>query len=96
MRPLTVITGILLGSCLSIALSLALVVIVFLLLGDDYPRLQFEFRALVESMLIFLVMTVIAAGSFYTLLTDHRWRYLAQVLLWAGIAATTWYYLPAQ
>ena len=95
MRPLTVITGILLGSCLSIALSLALVVIVFLVLGDDYPRLQFEFRALILSMLIFFVMTIISAGSFYTLLTHHRWRHYAQVLLWAGVAATTWYYLPA-
>lgn len=95
MRPLTVITGILLGSCLSIALSLALVVIVFLVLGDDYPRLQFEFRALVLSMLIFFVMTIISAASFYTLLIHHRWRHAAQVLLWLGVAATTWYYLPA-
>ncbi|MDX1508373.1 MAG: hypothetical protein R3358_08840 [Woeseiaceae bacterium] len=94
MRPLTVITGIVLGSCLSIALSLALVLIVFLVLGDDYPRLQFEFRALLQSLLIFFGMTIISAGSFYTLLVHHRWRHLAQALLWTGLAVTTWYYLP--
>ena len=95
MRPLTVITGILLGSCLSIALSLALVLVVFVVLGDEYPRVQVEFRALLESMLIFLVLTIIAAGSFYTLLIQHRRRLQLQSLLWMGLAATTWYYLPS-
>ena len=39
---------------------LALVLIVFLVLGDDYPRLQHEFRPLLISMTIFLGMTIIA------------------------------------
>jgi hypothetical protein len=49
MRPLTMITGILLGSCLAIFVSLAMVLIVFLVLGDDHPRLQHEFRPLLIS-----------------------------------------------
>ena len=94
MRPLTMITGILLGSCLAIFVSLALVVIVFLVLGDDYPRLQHEFRPLLISMTIFLGMTIISAGSFYSLIIRHRARFLAQALMWCGFAGTTWYYWP--
>lgn len=94
MRPLMVINGILLGSSVSIAVSLIMVLIVFLVLGDDYPRLQYEFRPLVSSLLIFLGMTVVSAGSFYALVIAHRWRLWLQLLMWAGVAATTWYYWP--
>ena len=94
MRPLTMITGILLGSCAAITISLALVLIVFLLLGDDHPRLQHEFRPLLNSMLIFLGMTAISAASFYSLLIGHRARYAAQALMWLGLLGTGWYYWP--
>lgn len=88
------INGILLGSCLSIAVSLLLVLIVFLIIGSDYPRIERELAPLVSSMLIFLVMTIISAGSFYTLLTGHRVRRWLQTLMWAGFLATGWYYWP--
>ena len=94
MRPLTMITGILLGSCAAITVSLALVLIVFLLLGDEQPRLQHEFRPLLTSMLIFLGMTAISAASFYSLLISHRGRFVAQGLLWLGLLGTAWYYWP--
>jgi hypothetical protein len=89
-----VINGILLGSSVSIAVSLIMVLIVFLVIGDEYPRLQYEFRPLVSSLLIFLGMTVVSAGSFYALVIAHRWRFWLQLLMWAGVAATTWYYWP--
>ena len=94
MRPLIVITGILLGSCLAITVSLAAVLVVFLILGDDYPRVAHEFRSLVSSVLIFLLMTAICGASFYALIKNHPLKYWAQALLWAGVAATTWFYLP--
>lgn len=94
MRPLTAINGILLGSCLAITVSLAAVLVVFLILGDDYPRVQTEFDALVASVLIFLGMTAISGASFYTLLINHKARFIAQAALWGGLAATTFYYLP--
>ena len=94
MRPLTAVTGILLGSCVAITISLAAVLVVFLVLGDEYPRLQSEFDALVSSVLIFLVMTAISATSFYTLIINHKARYIAQAALWGGLLATTLYYLP--
>jgi hypothetical protein len=94
MRPLTVITGIILGSCLAITVSLAAVLIVFLIIGDEYPRIQHEFDSLVASVSIFFGMTIFSAGSFYTLLINHRFRLGAQLLMWLGLMATTWYYLP--
>lgn len=94
MRPLTAINGILLGSCVAITVSLAAVLVVFLVLGDDYPRLQAEFDALVASVFIFLGMTAISGASFYTLLINHKARFVAQAVLWGGVVATTLYYLP--
>lgn len=94
MRPLTVITGILLGSCLSIAFSLAAVMLVFLILGDDYPRLSHEIRPLFISFAIFTVMTAISAMSFYTLLKDHVARWPLQGVMWAALAATGVYFWP--
>lgn len=93
-RPLTVITGILLGSCLAITVSLAAVLLVFLILGNEYPRVGHEFDALVTSVLIFFAMTIVCAGSFYSLLVNHRARFWLQLIMWGGVAATTWYYLP--
>ncbi len=94
MRPLTVITGILLGSCLAITVSLSAVLVVFLVLGQDYPRVQHEFRPLLHSTFIFLGMTAISGASFYALAINHWARYWALAIMLAGLAATTWYYLP--
>lgn len=94
MRPLTAVNGLVLGSCLAISISLAMVLIVFLVLGDDYPRLESEFGPLRQSLAIFLTMTVIAALSFYALLINHRARMLGQLALVAGLIATGWYYWP--
>ena len=94
MRPMTVITGILLVSCLSITVSLAAVLIVFLILGDDYPRLRHEFRPLLLSMVIFLAMTITSAMSFYSLIINHRIRHWLQGLMWVSFLTMAWYYWP--
>ncbi len=94
MRPLTVINGILLGSNLAITVSLSAVLLVFVILGDEYPRLQHEFRPLSYSLLIFFGMTTVSAASFYALLINHASRFGLQALLWATIAAAGWYYVP--
>ncbi len=94
MRPLTVITGIVLGTSASIAISLLMVLIVFFLLGDDYPRLEHEFEALTASLVIFLGMTIVSAGSFYAMVIRHRLRLAGQALMWLGVLATGWYYWP--
>ena len=93
-RPLTVISGILLGSCLSIAFSLAAVLIIFTVLGDEHPRLNREFGPLMASFSLFTVMTAICAASFYTLVKHHPARWVAQGLMWAALLATGAYYWP--
>lgn len=94
MGPLTVITGIFLGSCLSIAVSLAAVLLMVVLVGSDDPRLDYEIPALSSSLLIFTALTIICAASFYLLLKRHPARWFAQGLLWAGIAGTALFYWP--
>ena len=94
MRPLTVVTGIIAGSCLSITLSLAAVLFVYLILGDKYPRIDDEFRPLLASLCLFFGMTAISSASFYGLLKNHKAVPLLQLALWSGLAATVYYYLP--
>jgi hypothetical protein len=94
MRPVTAVTLIVLGSCFAIMVSLAAVIIVVLVLGDEYPRLQHEFDPLLRSLAIFVGMTIIATASFFALLKNHNARYWAQAAMWAGLLLTGWYYWP--
>jgi len=94
MRPLTVITGIVLGSCLSITVSLAAVIIIFMILGTDHPRIAYESAGLVASTLIFLALTAISAASFYTLIKHHRTRWWWQGLMWTALVVAVAYFLP--
>lgn len=94
MRPLTVITGIILGSSFSISFSLAAVMVIFLVLGDEHPRLNHEIKPLLGSFAIFTIMTAISALSFYALLKDHVARWPAQFVMWAVVIATGLYYWP--
>lgn len=88
MKPLTVVTGIVLGTCFSIAVSLAAVLLMFLILRDEYPRLAHEFQSLIVSLAIFTAMTAISAVSFYWMLTRHRYRFAGQAALWVGVFVT--------
>jgi hypothetical protein len=74
--------------------SLGAVIIVVLVLGDEYPRLQHEFEPLRSSFVLFLCMTAISTASFYSLLKNHAARYWVQALMWAGLGLTGWYYWP--
>jgi hypothetical protein len=94
MRPLTVVTGIVLGSCLSIAFSLAAVLVIFIALGDDYPRLDREYGPLLASFSLFTGMTAISALSFYALAKHHPARWAAQAVMWAALAGVASYYWP--
>ena len=94
MRPLSVVTLIILGTCFAITFSLAAVLVVVLVLGGEYPRLASEFDTLLESLVIFLGMTAISGASFYLLAKEHAARFWAQLAMWAGLFATGWYYWP--
>ncbi len=94
MRPIAAVTLIILGSCVAITISLAAVVIIVLILGDEYPRLQREFEPLRESLALFVGMTAISALSFYGIIKNHSLRYLGQGAMWLGVLLTGWFYWP--
>lgn len=94
MRPLTVVTLIILGSSFAIMVSLAAVIVIVMILGDEYPRLQREFEPLLASLAVFVGMTAISGGSFYGFVKNHPARYLGHAAMWVGVLLTGWYYWP--
>jgi hypothetical protein len=94
MRPLSVVTLIVLGSSFAITFSLAAVVLVVLLLGSDHPRLASEFDPLLKSLALFLGMTAIAAASFYSLAKELAARYWLQGAMWLSLIGGGYYYWP--
>lgn len=94
MHPLTVVTGILLGSAASIAAGLAVVLFMFFLLADEHPQLAGEMGSLVTNAGLFLGMTAICAASFIGLLKERRWWWLPQAGMWGGLVLLVLYYLP--
>lgn len=94
MRPITVVTGILLGSAASIALGLAVVMLMFFLISAEHPQVSAEIRPLISNTLIFLAMTIICAASFIGLVKRRRWWWLPQAAMWAGLGLIVAYYMP--
>ena len=88
------VTLIILGSCFAIMVSLTAVIIIVLILGDEYPRLQHEFEPLLQSLAIFVGMTAVSASSFYTVMKNNRALYWAQAAMWGGLLLTGWFYWP--
>ncbi len=94
MRPIAAITLIILGSSFAITVSLTAVIIIVLVLGDEYPRLQHEFDPLVSSLLLFVCMTIISALSFYAVVKNHSARLPAQTAMWLGVWGVAAYFWP--
>ena len=74
--------------------TLRAVLLLFFLLMDEHPRLGEELPALLTSTGIFVLMTAICAISFLGLIRRHSWRWIAQLVMWAGVLGTVFYYLP--
>ena len=83
MKPLTVLTGIILGSAASIFLGLAVVLLLFAIVGDGDPRVESQFKPLIQSTLVFMALTGVGAWSFLGLVKDRPWRWWAQLALWS-------------
>lgn len=94
MHPLTVVTGIILGSAAAIAAGLAVVMLMFLLLSGQHPQLSSELGPLATSTLIFLAMTAICAASFISLVKQRHWWWIPQAGMWGGLGLIVLYYLP--
>ena len=95
MRPLTIITGIVMGSSVAISLGLVVAIIVYLAIGLDEPRVKAEFLATVNSIGPFIVLTIASAASFVTMLKTHRFRWACQLMMWGGVVLIGYRFWPA-
>lgn len=94
MRPLTVLTGIVLGSSAATTFGLSATLIVFLVLSNETPQFREELPLLAGYLAIFVGLTAMAGISFIGLARERPWRHWAQVAMWgslAGLAALYWW-----
>jgi hypothetical protein len=92
-RPLTVLTGIILGSAAATTFGLAATLVVFIVLSDEHPQFRSELPLLAVYLAIFLGLTALAGASFIGLARERPWRHWAQAALWATLcilAAVYW------
>lgn len=88
------VVGIILGSSTAIALGLAVVLLIYLLIGADEPAMQREIPALWRNSMIFIGFTAISAMSFYAQVKQKQWASLALVALVLVLAALITFYWP--
>jgi uncharacterized membrane protein len=84
-RPLTVLTGIILGSSAATTFGLAATLVVFIVLSNEHPQFRAELPMLALYMGIFVALTALAGASFIGLARQRPWRRWAQGALWAAL-----------
>jgi hypothetical protein len=87
LRPLTVLTGIVLGSSAATTFGLGATLIVFLVLSGETPRFREELPLLAVYLAIFVALTALAALSFIGQARRRPWRRWAQAAMWSALAA---------
>ena len=85
MRPLTVLTGIILGSSAATTFGLAATLVVFVVLSGEHPQFRSELPLLAVYLAIFLGLTALSGASFIGLARQRPWRRWAQAALWATL-----------
>lgn len=94
MGPLGFLTGVVLGSAASIALVLAMVVVIFALFSGSRAALGEEYPKLLATAGFFAVLAAIAGAAFAGLQRQRPWRWYAQAAMWLALAMLCWYYWP--
>jgi hypothetical protein len=94
MSPLAVLTGIILGSAVTIVIGLAMVIVVFLAMSGEHPALAREYGPLLKSFFLFLGLAFASGYAFVGTLRQQRWLWLAQAGTWLWIALLAAYYWP--
>jgi len=92
-RPLTVLTGIILGSAAATTFGLAATLVVFVVLAGEHPQFRNETPLLAIYLAVFIGLTALAGASFIGMLQARPWRRWAQAALWASLcvlAAIYW------
>jgi hypothetical protein len=96
MSPLAALTAILMGSAVAITIGLLMVLAVYGIIGSDYPRLAAETPALLRSLALFAVLTVITVSAFIGVVRHRSWRWYAQAATYGWIAIIVWAYWPSR
>ncbi|MEZ5458790.1 MAG: hypothetical protein R3E65_05580 [Steroidobacteraceae bacterium] len=94
MRPLAVLLGIVMGSTVSIAVGLALTIIVFALLPEYSDRIAEEYGPLWRSFMAMAMVSGLAVASFVGELRQRPWRRYAHVALLLVLAGGLWLFWP--
>lgn len=94
MSPLAVLTGIILGSAVTIVIGLAMVLVVFLVMSAEQPALAREYGPLLKSFFLFLGLAFVSGYAFVGTLRQKRWLWLAQGGTWLTLAVLAAYYWP--
>ena len=94
MGPLGFLTGVVLGSAVSVAGVLTMVMVIFLAVSGDHPSLLEEYGSLVRAVLLFGALAAVAATAFIGLQKKRRWRWIAQGSMWLVLVAIGWSYWP--
>jgi hypothetical protein len=95
-RPLTVLTGIVLGSAAATTFGLAATLIVFVVLVDEHPRFRAELPQLAAYLGVFVFLTALAGLGFVGLARQRPWRGWAQAALWLVLAGLVALYTVTQ
>ena len=94
MQPLTIILGIVFGSVVSVAVSLAIVLLVFGLRSAEDSRYVLEIPELWRAVLMFSLTAVVAGLSFFGSLHAAPWRRWPMAALCLGLTGIGFYYWP--
>lgn len=90
MTPIVFLNGVLLGTFASIGFGLAVVMLLFALLGASEPQVSAEWPSLLRYTVASFVMTALFAFSFIGQLRQRRWRWTAQAVALAGLLVAGW------
>ena len=94
MGPLGFLTGVVLGSAASIALVLAMVVVIFALSSGSQAAIGAEYPSLLATAGLFAILAATAGAAFAGLQQQKPWRWHAQAIMWLTLAMIGWYYWP--
>lgn len=94
MKGLTILTAVLFAAAGVIALVLGVVCLLFAVnLDSDIATASLP--AVLRHTGIFLGLVTVTGLAFWSVLKRHPVWPLPQTFMWAGIALTAWYYIPA-
>src|SRR6186713_558204 len=95
MRPLTVLIGIVMGSAVSLAVGLLLTWIVLLFLPEYREELAQEQGPLAQAIVIFALISAVAAASFYGEIRERQWRLATHLAMVMALSLAIWTYWPS-